>query len=281
MELGQIWDCEASYSGALGNVQADLDDVHPAWGLHFHWPDLPHPEGGTGVNNGMTIPHARLESMCATYGFDVDDLEGIVDTILHLPPFQLDDPLALESPDPGVHKVVAALADMPDPRTPRMPYDERREIMLAHADAVRAHLMRYEHAPRADRQAALDFRSEVIDVYEEQCTAEERPLPARFRLGRNIQAPAHPLAPLLEGGPLDARRVAARRARDEFLIDSAEKAADKAALALRRPLVFGFSRDVPKLVPAGAELTSASLGRGAAALVAARQRRNSNAGLTG
>ncbi|MCC5574465.1 hypothetical protein IMZ11_02265 [Microtetraspora sp. AC03309] len=247
MDIGQIWHCEASYSGDAIQDRADLDDVHPAWGIHMHWPDM---DEGRGASLGATIYHARLESMCARYGFDVNDLEGIVDTILHLPPFDAHDPLLDEHPNPGVHRVRQAIVEMPDPQDPRMPYSERRDVLIAHADAVRQHMLSIDHAPREDRQAALDFRSACIDVLEEQCNADGIPLPARFRLNRELRAPRNPLAPLIDGGPLDGRRVMARRARDEYLAAAADRASDPAVVALQRPQTFGFSLDVPRLVPA-------------------------------
>ena len=250
MESCQIYDCEASYSYSvrapdrrLDQLPLDWDDVHPTWGIHFHWPDRPHPDGGIGMDGGAAIPHSRLESMSARFGFDPGDLEGIVDTLLHLPRWSMDDPLAMR--DPLIRKVSRQLAKLPDPADPDLEYERRRETLIRHAEAVKEHITLITPAPLEDRQGALDYRRAVVEEFTRESAATGHDVPPQFLLGLDEQAPEHPLAALLDGGPLDSRRVAARRTRDEWLTMQARRDADVAALSLMAPHTFGQSRALP------------------------------------
>lgn len=226
-EHGLIYHSEASYShqvGPTGQARADADDVHPFWGIHLHYPERK--TGDDPGNHLAMIPHARLESMCARFGFDPDDMATIVDTLLHLRVPSPNDPLSWAQP--GAAKVMTSVAGLPDPADPRLPYPERRDVLLAHAAAVRTHMHLLEAAPLADREGAVAAR-----VF---ATAADQP-GTGFAMP---EVPADPLAALVSAR-LDPSRVAARRARDEWLLARADSAAERAAVALKGPNVFGFN----------------------------------------
>lgn len=233
MECGLIYHSEASYSFQHApDTRADADDVHPMWGIHLHYPGR-----RTGQDPGdhlAILPHARLESMASRFGFDPDEVGVIVDTLLHLRVPSSDDPLSWQ--DPAAVAVMRAIADFPDPADPRLSYETRREVLLAHAAAVREHAYSITSAPLQDRQGAV-----AAKVFALAAQAEE--LGIAFP-GFDVTVPDDPLA-AISAVRLDPARVAARRARDEYLAASADRSVDRARLALMGPRMFGFNRAVP------------------------------------
>lgn len=125
-----------------------------------------------------------------------------------------------------------------------MPYAERREAVLARAEAAKRHLVQMDPAPIEDRQGALDWRAACIAQAAEEADRAGVPLAPQFALDVDVRAPETPLQPIL-AARLDPARVAARRARDEHLAASADQHVDRARLALSGPRTFGFNRAVP------------------------------------
>lgn len=245
MESVLIYDSEASYSHhdrapdrthpAMAPPQ---DDVHPSWGIHLH-------NATRGIDGTHTIPHATLEWMCSHHGFDVDELPAIIDVILHCA--HIPDPDdALAWLDPARLAVMNAIhQDLPDPMDPRMPYAERREVMLARAEAVKATSLNVEPATREDRAGALYART--VAVHETAATLAEHglELPPQFALGIDDEAPEHPLDPILQVARLDPARVMARRRRDEWTAARQDASVSRALVAVRSPQTFGVVRKMP------------------------------------
>jgi hypothetical protein len=289
MELIEIYDAEASYSYSLRapdrrhpKLGRDADDVHPWYCIHLFNPELAGNDdpGENGVGYAL-IPQAQLETMAAWGGFGCDEVEAIVDTLLHLPRGLQSDPLA--ATDPGMRRLRRALATLPDPHDPSLSRKRRRQAFLDQAAATKDIHRQVVHAPREARQGALDYRSAVISEWEAKLAEVGEELPPAYQLGRDEIAPEHPLAPILDGGPLDGRRVAARIARDEYLSLRAETAAEREAVDLRAPMTFAFQRSMPDVAALSQlvddvriELNAAKV-RGDTALEAARTKRRTSA----
>lgn len=287
MELIEIYDSEASYSYALRapdrrhpTLGRDADDVHPWFCIHLYSPELAADEdpGQNGVGFAL-IPQSQLETMAAWGGFGCDEVEAIVDTLLHLPRGLRGDPLA--AADPGLRRLRRALDKLPDPHDPSLDRKRRRQAFLDGAAAAKDTLRQVVHATREERQAALDYRTAVISEWETKLAEVGEDLPAAYQLGRDETAPEHPLAPILNGGPLDGRRVSARIARDEYLSLRADTAAEREAADLRAPMTFAFQRSMPdaaalsRLVDDVQIELDAAKARGDAALEVARAQRRS------
>jgi hypothetical protein len=251
VEQLQIYDSEASYSYHFRapdrrhpRLRPDADDVHPWYAIHLFSPERAannDPEDN-GVGYAL-VPQARLEYMAARYGFAVDEVDVIVDTLLHLPPDGPPDPLALR--DLGARRVARALDKLKDPSDPSLSRRQRRQAMIDHASVVKEHQRLVVAAPKEDRQFALDWRSAAIKEWETKLAAVGEELPAEYQLSRDEQAPDDPLHAILDGGPLDGRRIAARMARDAWLEMRADTAAEREAAALQAPMTFAFHRSMP------------------------------------
>lgn len=237
---GQIYETQASFSArqqAPDRVARELirteDDTHPVWGIIVHFPawraDPANPSTG---DHWEIIPHVLLEHYAARFGFDHEDMPGIVDTVLHhtkIP--DVNDPLAWVQPD--LAAVLRAVADVPDFLDPRMPYPERREAVLARTAAAKTHLLQLAPAPIEDRQGALDWRRVLLEQAVEEIRSQGGELDERFLAGIDDVAPADPLEELTSA-PLDPRRVKAMRARDEWIAKSDQP-----------PMTFGMNRLLP------------------------------------
>ncbi|MFF4417107.1 hypothetical protein ACFYY8_31690 [Streptosporangium sp. NPDC001559] len=254
MDVGQIYDSQASFTfrqtpADLTNqrLRPALDDVHPLWGVVVHFPAwLADPATPSNGDHWEIFPHVLLEEYCSRFGFDVDELPTIVDAVLHQHAKIPDPSDALAWQQPAAAAVMRAVADFPDHLDPRMPYAERREAVLARAAAAKKHLIVMEAAPQEDRQGALDWRAACIAQAAEEAEQSSVPLAPQFTVDVNVHAPENPLEPIL-AARLDPARVAARRARDEYLAASTGQYVDRARLALTGPRVFGSNRMVPPL----------------------------------
>ncbi|MCW2765938.1 MAG: hypothetical protein JWO11_1897 [Nocardioides sp.] len=232
-ELVEIYDSEASYHYTVRPADmttpqlAPDGSIEPRWGVHL-WD----PVRGRRM---AIVAHARLETMVIQYGYDPDDLEGIVSGMLHLAYMpSADDPLSWA--DPTRAAVLQAMADVPDPRTPGMPDPDKREAMQARIAAVRAHHAAVDPASKEDRQGALDWRKALI--------VARGDVPEEDRLGVDDQATDHPLDAILQGARLDPARIAARRAQDAWMQARREHAASR-RVALMGPGMYGFARATP------------------------------------
>jgi hypothetical protein len=247
--LGLIYDSEASYSHherapdrthpAMAPPQ---DDVHPMWGVHLHFPDRGEVGGHTHV-----IPHAVLEWMCSWHGFDPEELPTVLDVVLHhahVP--DPDDVLAWQ--DPHLCWLMSRIHDeLPDPLDYRMPYDERREVMLARVRAIKKHHLRITPAPWEDRAGALYARAAAVRRVSAELAAKGVEMPPQFQLGLEDQAADDPLHAILKTR-IDPARVAARRARDEWIQSRQDRAVSRALTAMRSPMTFGVIRKLPPTV---------------------------------
>jgi hypothetical protein len=230
----EIYDSEASFHYTvrppdLTSPQMDPNgSIEPMWGVHT-W----NPDRGRRMD---IIPHALLEDTVVRCGHDPDDVEGIVSTILHTP-FIPDpsDPLAYD--DPAKVAVLEATADVPA-LLPGMPDAERLEVTHALVGAVRAHRATVDPASREDRQGALDWRAAMILDAGDQ-------VPQDFQHDLGVQAPGHPLDALLSAVRLDPARIAARRARNDWMQARRERSVSRST-AVMGPRTFGFGRVIPQ-----------------------------------
>lgn len=259
-----IYDSEGSYSHhdrAPDRTHPALappaDDVHPMWCTHLHYPE----RGQAGEDGSHTIPHSTLEWMAAFNGFDVDELDTILDVTLHCAHVpDTDDVLSWMNPS-AVRLMQVVHDDLPDPMTPRMPYAERREVLLARSSAVKDHLMDIGPAALEDRCGALYARASTVLDVEAQLAEHGLLLPPQFKLGLDDQPPEHPLDPILKVARLDPARVGARRARDEWLQARQDAAISRALTAARSPMTFGIVRQpAPKVTDLLAALQPARRG---------------------
>lgn len=238
---GQIYEVQASYTArqqAPDRVAHELirseDDTHPVWGIACHFPawraDESIPSNG---DHWEIVPHVLLEHYAARFGYDHEDVSGIVDAVLHhtkIP--DLNDSLAWMQPQYA--DIMKAVRDMPDFLDPRMPYEERREVVAARTEAAKAHLLQVVPAPIEDRQGALDWRRGLLERIVEDIRSQGGELDERFLLGIDDVAPDDPLE-ALTSAPLDPRRVRAMRARDEY----------EASRSGQPPMTFGMDRVLP------------------------------------
>jgi hypothetical protein len=153
--MWQIWDAELGYSHtnlmapeALQQPQMTADGAEPLWGVHQVKPDQ--------TTHLHIFPHNTLEWRCAEYGIDHEDLDTLLTVILH-EPFIPDpgDPLVWQ--DETALAVVQETADLPTCWTPGVSDQTRLQAHLARIDAVKAHRVQVQDAPRKDRQAALRY----------------------------------------------------------------------------------------------------------------------------
>lgn len=187
-EIRTIWDVELGYSftslmGSIGlevpeTVVNEGDGAEPMWGISQVLPDE-----STVLH---VLPHSTFEWRCAEYGIDPDDLDTLLDVVLHEPwiPHSGD---ALAWADPATAAVLADTASLPTCWTPGVPDADRLAAHLTRISAVKQHIVELQPATRADRQAAL--------VY----------------VGSDRTADADPLDPIRTRTRLDPVRVAGRR----------------------------------------------------------------------
>lgn len=180
-EVWTLWDAELGYSPMSfrdgDQARRAPMGAEPLWGVPLVRPDS--------KSIMAVIPHSTLEWRAAEYAIDPDDVDTILDVILHEPWIpRPDDPFA--AANPTIAMVIDAIRDLPTCWTRGVPDDERRAAHLARISAVKKLIVRVEAAPQADRQAALQF------------------------VGSARVAPADPLAPI-RAARLDPIRIESRR----------------------------------------------------------------------
>jgi hypothetical protein len=184
-----LWDCELAYTRTSLNspavsALAAADGAEPLWGVYETRSD--------GLNHMHAFPHSTFEWRAAEYGFDVDDVDGMLDVILHEPFLpDPDDPLARM--DPVLSKILDDTHGMPGVWTPGVPAAERRAAHLERVAAVKKHHVQLRDAPLKDRAGALEF------------------------VGSARVAPTHPLEPIKSQTRLDPVRVQGRRLAVDWL----------------------------------------------------------------
>lgn len=185
-ETWTIWDAELGYSttsllqagGAHADQRVSHDGAEPMWGISRVRPD--------GVAHIHIIPHSTWEWRCAEYGIDPDDLDTLLDVVLHEPWVPSpDDPLV--HAQPGAANVLKDTQDLPTCWTPGVSDADRLAAHLARIEAVKQHRVRMVPENRTFRQDVVDF------------------------VGLNVVVPEDPLAPVKATTRLDPARVEARR----------------------------------------------------------------------
>ncbi|MGW6499314.1 hypothetical protein [Nonomuraea angiospora] len=185
-DIWTVWDAELGYSTTSllqnGGEQADElathDGAEPMWGISRVRPD-----GGAHIH---IIPHSTWEWRCAEYGIDPDDMDTLLDIVLHEPWIpDPDDALALVQP--GAAEVLKETRGLPTCWTPGVPDADRLAAHLARIESVKTH--RVLMVPE-NRQ----FRQDVVDY-----------------VGLDMTVPKDPLEPVKTLTRLDPARVAARR----------------------------------------------------------------------
>ncbi|WP_440063763.1 hypothetical protein [Streptosporangium sp. OZ121] len=184
-EIWTVWDAELSYTetsltqsgGERPEQRAAPDGAEPLWGVYRVKPN--------NETHMHIFPHSTFEWRAAEYGIDPDDLETLLDVILHEPWIpSLDDPFLWENPD--AVKVAEAMHGLPTCWTPGVPDAVRLEAHLTRINAVKEHRVRLEPEKQQTRQEALAF------------------------VGATARAAADPLEPIKSLTRLDPLRVKSR-----------------------------------------------------------------------
>ncbi|MEV0617556.1 hypothetical protein AB0I81_29840 [Nonomuraea sp. NPDC050404] len=181
MEVWTIWDAELGYSPMHfqdgDEAKRAPMGAEPLWGLKMVRPD--------GESMLGMMPHSTMEWRAAEYCIDPDDIDTILDVILHEPWIPAaDDPFAAQNPK--LAEVIDQIRDMPTCWTRGVSDQDRRDACLAKIALVKESIARVDPAPLADRQGALAF------------------------VGSDRAAPSDPLAPV-KATRLDPIRVESRR----------------------------------------------------------------------
>jgi hypothetical protein len=185
-ETWTIWDAELGYSTTSllqsGGEQADQHDSHdgaePMWGISRVRPD--------GASHMHIIPHSTWEWRCAEYGIDPDDMDTLLDVVLHEPWIpQPDD--ALSRMNPVVAEQLRVTHGLPTCWTPGVSDADRLAAHLARIEAVKTYRVRMVPEDRQLRQDVIAFA------------------------GLDVVAPEDPLQQVKTMTRLDPARVEARR----------------------------------------------------------------------
>ncbi|MER7213227.1 hypothetical protein ABT340_39705 [Streptosporangium sp. NPDC000239] len=231
MDLYEIYDSSGAYSyqPRPGDraARAPLGSVEPQWSVFLYRPDV-------AQCGGLTIPHARLEATVVQNGVDAEDVQTIVETILHwhLMPSP-DDPLAWEHG--GATAFLEASADIPDPtRHLTMPSEEKAACTAARVAAVRQHLAAMDPAAYDDRAGAMAARA--FDL-----VAAAAP---QTQVAYYDRAPEpHPLDPVIGAVRLDPARIDSLRAYLAWM-QARDQQPHSRATALLGPGLPGVTRDM-------------------------------------
>jgi hypothetical protein len=185
-ETWTIWDAELGYSttsllqagGAHADQRSSHDGAEPMWGISRVRPD--------GVAHMHIIPHSTWEWRCAEYGIDPDDLDTLLDVVLHEPWIPSPDD-AMARLQPGAAEVLKDTQGLPTCWTPGVSDADRLAAQLARVEAVKAHRVRMVPEDRQLRQDVVAF------------------------VGLDLVVPEDPLEPVKSTTRLDPARVEARR----------------------------------------------------------------------
>lgn len=185
-ETWTLWDAELAYSYTSLTQGADAapgrsshnDGAEPMWGVAQVLPN--------GESNLHIFPHSTLEWRSAEYGIDPEDIDTLLDVILH-EPFIPDPNDALARLDTRASKILRDTHGLPSCWTPGVPDNDRLQAHLTRIEAVKQHRISMEPAARRDRQDALIY------------------------VGSDRRADPHPLDPIRTGARLDPIRVSGRK----------------------------------------------------------------------
>ncbi|TMR97523.1 hypothetical protein [Nonomuraea basaltis] len=185
-EIWTIWDAELGYSttsllqagGEQPGPGAGHDGAEPMWGISRVRPD--------GVAHVHIIPHSTFEWRCAEYGIDPDDMDTLLDVVLHEPWIPSSDD-ALARLNPVVAAQLEATHGLPTTWTLGVSDADRLAAHLARIEAVKTHRVRMVPENR-------QFRQDVVAY-----------------VGLDVVVPEDPLEPVKTLTRLDSARVAARR----------------------------------------------------------------------
>ncbi|MER6171372.1 hypothetical protein [Streptosporangium sp. NPDC001681] len=186
MHIARIWDSELSYTATpladqvTSRTQMSppaADGAEPVWGVRMVL---------EGMEGSHSFPHSTLEWRAAEYGIDPDDVDTLLDVILHEPYMASpDDPLSWQ--DPATAAYLEATHGLPTCWTPGVGASDRLAAHLVRVAEVKRHRVLCEPEPREQRQAALLY------------------------VGSKRRATPDPLDPIKTGVRLDPIRVQARR----------------------------------------------------------------------
>jgi hypothetical protein len=185
-ETWTIWDAELGYSttsllqagGEQVNQLATDDGAEPMWGISRVRPD--------GVPHMHIIPHSTWEWRCAEYGIDPDDMDTLLDIVLH-EPWIPDPDDALSMLQPGAAAVLKETRGLPTCWTSGVPDADRLAAHLARIESVKTNRVVMVAETQEMRQGVVDF------------------------VGLAMTVPEDPLEPVKTLTRLDPARVAARR----------------------------------------------------------------------
>lgn len=184
VEVWKVWDSELGYTptdfmeGEENTAVAPpRDGADPLWGV-----SRVDEQGQAHIH---IFPHTALEWRAAEYGIDHDDVDTLLDVILHEPWIPApDDPLAFT--DPRAAKILADIHGLPTVWTPGVSDEVRRQAHLERINAVKTHRARLDAETKQVRQGVVDY------------------------LGISVTLPDDPLA-AVRAARLDPIRVQARQ----------------------------------------------------------------------
>ncbi|WP_433235560.1 hypothetical protein ACQPYK_25555 [Streptosporangium sp. CA-135522] len=146
------------------------------------------------------IPHSTWEWRCAEYGVDPNDMDTLLDIVLHEP--WIPDPNdVLSLADPAAAAVLEDTHGLPTCWTPAVSDTVRLQAQLARVEAVKRHRVRMEPETQQVRQGVLAY------------------------VGVDKVAPADPLEPIKSLTRLDPVRVESRRLALNWYRDNLQKPA--------------------------------------------------------
>ncbi len=152
-ELWELWDTEMGYSHTSllheeTQDQPDHDGAEPLWGVYQVRPDR--------STHLHIFPHTTFEWRAAEYGVDPDDVDTLIDIVLHEPFIpSMHDPLVWENE--AVARVVRETRNLPTCWTPGVSDETRLQAHLERIASVKRHRVQMVAAPQVERQAALKF----------------------------------------------------------------------------------------------------------------------------
>ncbi|WP_440100014.1 hypothetical protein [Streptosporangium sp. H16] len=212
-DVARIWDSELSYTATplAGKVTPHTkmsplaaDGAEPVWGVRMVI---------GGMEGSHSFPHSTFEWRCAEYGIDPDDVDTMLDVILHEPYMASpDDSLSWQSPATAAY--LEETHGLPTCWTPGVSPSDRLAAHLARVEAVKRHRVLVEAEPVEQRQAALLYVGS-----------------ARF-------AAPDPLDPIKASVRLDPVRVEARRMAVDWIRASFD-GPRRPSRALKPPSTFG------------------------------------------